>query len=111
MLVADSKTAPDEHGVLVIDEHGDRKWGKKTAHVGKQYPANIGKVQGGVVSVSSLWADEEVYYPLEVDPYTPAHHFEQGTLVEDSISMPANNKPPVGSRYTGCSGQSEGHAR
>ncbi len=78
MLVADSKTAPDEHGVLVIDEHGDRKWGKKTAHVGKQYLANIGKVQGGVVSVSSLWADEEVYYPLEVDPYTPAHHFEQG---------------------------------
>jgi hypothetical protein len=52
-------------------------------------------VQGGVVSVSSLWADEEVYYPLEVDPYTPAHHFEQGTLVEDSISMPANNKPPI----------------
>ena len=75
---ADPKTAPDERGVLVIDEHGDRKWGKKTAHVGKQYLANIGKVQGGVVSVSSLWADEEVYYPLEVEPYTPAHHFEKG---------------------------------
>lgn len=78
LLDADPKRAPDERGVLVIDEHGDRKWGKKTAHVGKQYLANIGKVQGGVVSVSSLWADEEVYYPLEVEPYTPAHHFEQG---------------------------------
>lgn len=75
---ADPKTAPDERGVLVIDEHGDRKWGKKTAHVGKQYLANIGKVQSGVVSVSSLWANEEVYYPLEVEPYTPAHHFEKG---------------------------------
>jgi hypothetical protein len=31
-----------------------------------------------VVSVSSLWADERVYYPLEVEPYTPAHHFEKG---------------------------------
>jgi hypothetical protein len=25
-----------------------------------------------VVSVSSLWADEGVYYPLEVEPYTPS---------------------------------------
>src|SRR3954447_25011118 len=33
----DPKTAPGEDGVLVIDEHGDRKWGKKTAHVGKQW--------------------------------------------------------------------------
>lgn len=78
LLGAESDTAPDEHGVLVIDEHGDRKWGEKTAHVGKQYLANIGKVQGGVVSVSSLWADEEAYYPLEVEPYTPAHHFGGG---------------------------------
>jgi SRSO17 transposase len=64
--------------LLVIDEHGDRKWGKKTAHVGRQYLANIGKVDSGVVSVSSLWADEGVYYPLEVEPYTPEYHFEKG---------------------------------
>ncbi len=78
LLASESETAPDEHGVLVIDEHGDRKWGEKTAHVGKQYLANIGKVQGGVVSVSSLWADEGAYYPLEIEPYTPAHHFQGG---------------------------------
>lgn len=78
LLRADPPTAPDEEGVLVIDEHGDRKWGKKTAHVGRQYLANIGKVDSGVVSVSSLWADEGVYYPLEVEPYTPKHHFEKG---------------------------------
>jgi hypothetical protein len=79
LLGADPKTAPDEEGVLVIDEHGDRKWGKKTAHVGRQYLANIGKVDSGVVSVTSLWADDEgVYYPLEVEPYTPEHHFEKG---------------------------------
>ena len=28
--------------------------------------------------MSSLWADERLYYPLEVEPYTPAHHFEGG---------------------------------
>src|ERR671932_180229 len=78
LLRADPKTAPDEEGVLVIDEHGDRKWGKHTAHVGRQWLANIGKVDSGVVSVSSLWADEGVYYPLEFEPYTPSHHFEGG---------------------------------
>jgi hypothetical protein len=75
---ADAATVPNENGVLVIDEHGDRKWGKKTAHVGKQWLGNMGKTENGVVSVSSLWADEGVYYPLEVEPYTPKHHFEGG---------------------------------
>ncbi len=78
LLLEDPATAPNGKGVLVIDEHGDRKWGKKTAHVGRQWLANIGKTDSGVVSVSSLWTDEEVYYPLEVEPYTPAHHFEGG---------------------------------
>src|SRR3712207_3805272 len=74
----DPRTAPTMQGVLVIDETGDRKAGTKTAHVGRQYLANLGKIDNGVVSVSSLWADERVYYPLEVEPYTPAHHFARG---------------------------------
>jgi SRSO17 transposase len=70
--------APHAHGVLVIDETGDRKWGTKTAHVGRQYLGSIGKIDNGVVSVSSLWADDRVYYPLAVEPYTPAHWFPKG---------------------------------
>jgi SRSO17 transposase len=68
----------DEKGVIVIDEHGDRKWGKKTAHVGRQWLANIGKTDNGVVSVTSLWADERIYFPVDFEPYTPTHHFEGG---------------------------------
>jgi hypothetical protein len=79
LLVEDPATAPDEEGVLVIDEHGDRKWGKRTAHVGKQWLGNIGKTDNGVVSVSTLWADEGVYWPQDFEPYmTPAHHFKGG---------------------------------
>ena len=78
LMLEDPKTAPDGGGALVIDETGDRKDGKKTAHVGKQYLGGIGKIDNGVVSVSSLWADERVYYPLELEPYTPAHHFAGG---------------------------------
>jgi hypothetical protein len=78
LLRADALTAPNDHGVLVIDESGDRKWGTKTAHVGRQYLANLGKIDSGVVSVTSLWADERMYWPVEFEPYTPAHWFERG---------------------------------
>jgi SRSO17 transposase len=78
LLRADPATAPDGAGVLVIDETGDRKWGTKTAHVGRQYLGSVGKVDTGVVSVSSLWADERVYYPLAVEPFTPQQHFPRG---------------------------------
>src|SRR3954468_583258 len=56
LLLEDPKTAPSRSGALVIDETGDRKDGKKTAHIGKQYLGSIGKIDNGVVSVSSLWA-------------------------------------------------------
>jgi DDE superfamily endonuclease len=78
LILVDSQTAPQKSGALVIDETGDRKDGKATAHVGKQYLGGIGKVDNGVVSVSSLYADERLYYPLAVEPYTPEHHFEGG---------------------------------
>ena len=78
LMLEEPKTAPVESGALVIDETGDRKDGNATAHVGKQYLGGIGKTENGVVSVSSLYADERLYYPLEVEPYTPAHHFEGG---------------------------------
>ena len=88
LLRADTTTAPTATGVLVIDETGDRKAGSKTAHVGRQYLANLGKIDNGVVSVTSLWADERLYYPIEVEPYTPAHWFEQGKADPDFRTKP-----------------------
>ena len=78
LLLNDPSTAPTRHGVLVIDETGDRKDGHKTAHVSRQYLANLGKIDNGVVSVSSVWADEGVYYPVDFEPYTPAVYFAKG---------------------------------
>ena len=76
-MIESDQTKPTENGVVVIDETGDRKWGNKTAHVGRQYLGSVGKIDNGVVSVSSLWADEGVYYPVEVEPYTPSSWYEQ----------------------------------
>jgi SRSO17 transposase len=36
LLLSDPLTAPTPEGVLAIDEHGDRKAGEKTAHIGRQ---------------------------------------------------------------------------
>jgi len=71
-------TAPDADGALVIDETGDRKDGTHTAHIGRQYLGNVGKIDNGVVSVGAVWADERLYYPLDVAPYTPAPWFTRG---------------------------------
>ncbi|MEU9411397.1 IS701 family transposase [Streptomyces sp. NPDC048281] len=78
LMLADSATAPHDGGVLVIDDSGDRKDGSATAHVGKQYLGSVGKIDRGVVTVTTCWADERLYYPLHAVPYTPAHHFPGG---------------------------------
>ena len=78
LLREDSATKPHEDGVLVIDESGDRKDGKNTAHVAHQYLSSVGRVANGIVSVSSVWADESVYYPLHIEPYEPAERLPRG---------------------------------
>jgi len=64
--------------VLVIDDSGDRKDGTKTAHVGHQWLGRYGKTDNGVVTVTTVWADERLYYPVHAVPYTPARHFAKG---------------------------------
>ena len=78
ILLTDPSTRPHEEGVLIIDETGDRKDGTKTAHVARQYLGSVGKVDQGIVAVTSLWADERLYYPLHVAPYEPAERLPKG---------------------------------
>jgi DDE superfamily endonuclease len=78
VLLDDPVTAPHGGGVLVIDDSGDRKDGTATAHVGRQWLGRLGKTDSGIVTVSTVWADERVYYPLHAVPYTPARWFPGG---------------------------------
>ncbi|MGW0883475.1 IS701 family transposase [Streptomyces sp. NPDC002671] len=78
LLLADPATAPHAGGVLVIDDSGDRKDGKATAHIGRQWLGRLGKTDNGIVTVTTCWADENLYYPLHAVPYSPAHHFPKG---------------------------------
>src|SRR5215211_2668302 len=78
LLCGDPATRPHDQGVLVIDDTGDRKAGNHTADVARQYLGSVGKTDNGIVAVSSLWADERVYWPAHVTPYTPASRLAKG---------------------------------
>jgi SRSO17 transposase len=78
LFLSHPATQPHDRGVLVIDETGIRKDGQQTDHVGRQYLGSLGKVDNGIVAVSTLWADEGLYYPLHVVPYTPAERLRKG---------------------------------
>ena len=78
LLCEDAATAPHDAGALVIDDTGDRKDGTATAHVARQYLGSVGKVDNGIVAVTSLWADERVYWPVHAVPYTPASRLPGG---------------------------------
>ena len=46
--------------------------------MGHQWLGRYGKTDNGVVTVTTLWADERLYYPVHALPYTPARHFAKG---------------------------------
>jgi hypothetical protein len=72
MLVADPRTCPHPQQALVLDDSGDRKSGRATAYVARQYLGWWGKTEEGIVAVTTAWADERIYYPLHTLPYQPA---------------------------------------
>ena len=46
--------------------------------MGHQWLGRYGKTDNGVVTVTTVWADERLCYPVHALPYTPARHFAKG---------------------------------
>jgi SRSO17 transposase len=63
---------------LIIDDSGHRKSGSGTAGVGRQYIGQIGKVDNGVVMVTSHAYDGTKGVPLDVQLYKHASSLENG---------------------------------
>ena len=93
VLLGTPATQPHAQGVLVLDDTGDRKAGTKTDHVARQYLGSVGKIDNGIVAVTTVWADERVYYPLHLRPYTPARRLPRGQR-----RRPAPHRPRPGLR-------------
>ena len=79
------KALNEQKITVVIDETGDRKKGKKTDYVARQYlgsvlkdtATHIGKIDNGIVSVNAYGVYENITFPLIFKVFKP-----KGTLKE-----------------------------
>jgi SRSO17 transposase len=63
--------------ILVIDETGDKKKGKTTDYVDRQYIGNLGKVENGIVSVNAYGVLDGLTFPLIFKIFKPHKRLKQ----------------------------------
>ena len=71
---------------LLIDETGDRKKGKTTDYVARQYLGSVGKVDAGIVSVNAYGVCDGITFPLLCEVFKPKGRLKEG---ESYRSKPA----------------------
>ena len=72
---------------VVIDETGDRKKGKRTDYVARQYLGSIGKVDRGIVSVNAYGVYENITFPLLFKVFKPKGTLRQGEKYQTKIEL------------------------
>jgi SRSO17 transposase len=63
--------------ILIIDETGDKKKGKTTDYVARQYIGNLGKKESGIVSVNAYGIWRGITFPLLFKVYKPKTRLKQ----------------------------------
>jgi SRSO17 transposase len=64
--------------IVIIDETGDKKKGKKTDYVKRQYIGNLGKIESGIVSVNAYGYCEGMTFPLKFKVFKPKERLKEG---------------------------------
>lgn len=83
---------------LVIDETGDRKKGKSTDYVDRQYIGNLGKIDNGIVSVNAYGLLGTMTFPLMFKVFKPrAWTQSRGCLSNQNSALP--NRTMVGGSF------------
>lgn len=72
---------------LVIDETGDRKKGSTTDYVARQYIGNIGKIEGGIVSVNAYGIMGQFTFPLLFKVFKPKHRLKPGDVYQTKLQL------------------------
>ena len=72
--------------VLCIDETGDKKAGKTTDYVAKQYIGNLGKTANGIVSVNAYAMVDGITYPLVFKVFKPRTQLQPGDVYKTRTS-------------------------
>ncbi len=63
---------------VIIDETGDKKKGKKTDYVNRQYLGNMGKIENGIVSVNAYGHYQGMTFPLKFKFFKPKERLKEG---------------------------------
>lgn len=63
---------------VIIDETGDKKKGKTTDYVKRQYIGNLGKIENGIVSVNAYGYYEGITFPLLFKVFKPKERLKEG---------------------------------
>jgi len=74
---------------VVIDETGDRKKGKKTDYVARQYLGSIGKIDNGIVSVNAYGVYCNITFPLMVKVFKPKGRLKASDKYQTKIELAA----------------------
>jgi len=74
---------------VVIDETGDRKKGKTTDYVARQYLGSIGKIDNGIVSVNAYGVYCNITFPLIVKVFKPKGTLKAADKYQTKIELAA----------------------
>ena len=74
---------------VVIDETGDRKKGKKTDYVSRQYLGSVGKIDNGIVTVNAYGVYDNITFPLCFKVFKPKGTLKQGDKYQTKIELAA----------------------
>lgn len=73
--------------ILVIDETHDRKKGKSTDYVDRQYIGNLGKIDNGIVSVNAYGILEGLTFPLIFKVFKPKKRLKAEDTYQTKIQL------------------------
>ncbi len=82
------QTRPRNNFRLIIDDSGHRKSGSETDGVARQYIGQLGKVDNGMVQVTSHVYDGVHAYPLDLAMYKPASSLPEGKADPEFVKKP-----------------------
>lgn len=74
---------------LIIDETGDRKKGRKTDYVSRQYIGNLGKIENGIVVVTAYGLIEGMTVILAFEIYKPKQRLKPGDVYRSKPEIAA----------------------
>lgn len=72
---------------LIIDETGDRKKGKTTDYVDRQYIGNLGKIDNGIVSVNAYGIAGQLTFPLLFKVFKPKQRLKEDDVYQTKLQL------------------------